>query len=519
MATQEYIFNRYSKYIQSEIKENPCVRDNKNELKYTNYQKFLEDYSYNNFSKDKNKGILLYHKVGSGKTITSILMSEKILEKDKYKKVIVMLPASLRVNYNTEIEKINVRNKDNYSFLSYNNPKLDLTEYNFNNKIIVIDEIQNLISMVKNKSKIGISIYKKLLSSDCKIIALSGTPVSNIPYEYAILLNLLRPNSFKLNNYDFIYEYINLENYSLKNDEKFYRNIKGLISYYSGHTNNRDIFPKSRFSLINCPFSDIQEKVYLSTTTKQKTIKKKEEDENKYKLLFELNTTEKDLNNFHIKSRLSSNSIYESLEDIKLENLLTYSTKYYYIMENIQKTKGNVVIYSNFINKGLLELEKILKLKGIENYKWIGGQTDEERQKILKKFNSSNDTQKVLLISKAGAEGLSLKNVRQLHILEPHWNVIRIKQIIGRVIRMCSHYSLPKEEQLVDIFMYLTTLSNTKKQTIDQYIHSISEKKLKILSNFEKMIEKSALDCKLFLSSNKDVDICHEEEKKILRNI
>ena len=198
---------------------------------------------------------------------------------------------------------------------------------------------------------------------------------------------------------------------------------------------------------------------------------------------------------------------------------MTHSIKYYHILKNIEKTKGNIVIYSNFINKGITELEKILQLKGIENYKWIGGQSDEERKKILRKFNSTGDTQKVLLISKAGAEGLSLKNVRQLHILEPHWNVIRTKQIIGRVIRMCSHYSLPKEEQLVDIFMYLTTLSNSKKQTIDEYIYHISENKLKILSNFEKNIEKGALDCKLFISNNKDVDICFEEEKKILRNI
>ena len=180
---------------------------------------------------------------------------------------------------------------------------------------------------------------------------------------------------------------------------------------------------------------------------------------------------------------------------------MTHSIKYYHILKNIEKTKGNIVIYSNFINKGITELEKILQLKGIENYKWIGGQSDEERKKILRKFNSTGDTQKVLLISKAGAEGLSLKNVRQLHILEPHWNVIRTKQIIGRVIRMCSHYSLPKEEQLVDIFMYLTTLSNSKKQTIDEYIYHISENKLKILSNFEKNIEKGALDCKLFISN------------------
>lgn len=30
------------------------------------------------------------------------------------------------------------------------------------------------------------------------------------------------------------------------------------------------------------------------------------------------------------------------------------------------------------------------------------------------------------MISKAGTEGISLQNVRQIHIMEPHWNEVRI---------------------------------------------------------------------------------------------
>ena len=32
------------------------------------------------------------------------------------------------------------------------------------------------------------------------------------------------------------------------------------------------------------------------------------------------------------------------------------------------------------------------------------------------------------MISSAGTEGLDLKNIRQIHIMEPYWNEIRIKQ-------------------------------------------------------------------------------------------
>ena len=42
----------------------------------------------------------------------------------------------------------------------------------------------------------------------------------------------------------------------------------------------------------------------------------------------------------------------------------------------------------------------------------------------------------IMIISSAGAEGISLKCVRQVHILEPYWNYVRLDQVLGRAIRM-----------------------------------------------------------------------------------
>ena len=63
-----------------------------------------------------------------------------------------------------------------------------------------------------------------------------------------------------------------------------------------------------------------------------------------------------------------------------------------------------------------------------------------------------------MLISPAGTEGLSLKNVRQVHIMEPYWNEVRITQMIGRGVRQCSHKDLPMEERHVDIYRYKSVL-------------------------------------------------------------
>ena len=38
-----------------------------------------------------------------------------------------------------------------------------------------------------------------------------------------------------------------------------------------------------------------------------------------------------------------------------------------------------------------------------------------------------------MMISPAGAEGINLNNVRQVHILEPYWNEVRIEQKITAI--------------------------------------------------------------------------------------
>ena len=62
---------------------------------------------------------------------------------------------------------------------------------------------------------------------------------------------------------------------------------------------------------------------------------------------------------------------------------------------------------------------------------------------------------KILLTTKTGVEGIDLKNVRQVHVVEPYWNPVRIKQVKGRAVRVGSHLQLPPKDRTVDIFFYL----------------------------------------------------------------
>ena len=136
---------------------------------------------------------------------------------------------------------------------------------------------------------------------------------------------------------------------------------------------------------------------------------------------------------------------------------------------------------------------------------------------------------KVLMITSSGAEGISLKNVRYVHITEPYWHPVRIHQVIGRARRICSHSDLPKELQTVNVFLYLMVFSETqltsdlsielrlkdiskkdKKKVItsDEYLYEISSIKEEINASLLQGVKESAIDCSIHTrasSSEKDV--------------
>ena len=120
---------------------------------------------------------------------------------------------------------------------------------------------------------------------------------------------------------------------------------------------------------------------------------------------------------------------------------------------------------------------------------------------------------RVILISQAGAQGLDLKNIRQVHIMEPFWHEVRIKQIIGRAVRYESHIDLPVKDRTVNVFRYISIftkeqenefinmLSGPKEQrekiTSDQYVQDIAFKKEEIIKETLKLMKESAVDCEL----------------------
>ena len=175
------------------------------------------------------------------------------------------------------------------------------------------------------------------------------------------------------------------------------------------------------------------------------------------------------------------------------KDLKELSPKMFQIMNNINKfTKidkssdeeapprtptGKILFYSDFRSDGGSEaFELVLKSNGYHKFDYKDPQTEKgkrytfvtgseggDERTINKEYfndekNKHGEYIQIMIISSAGAEGISLTCVRQVHILEPFWNYVRIDQVLGRAIRMKSHVDLPKEERNVEQYLYLSVL-------------------------------------------------------------
>ena len=234
-------------------------------------------------------------------------------------------------------------------------------------------------------------------------------------------------------------------------------------------------------------------------------------------------TIHDDINIFKTEYKFKFKQFWEghTKKSTLLNTLYACSCKMTAIMFYMLRSKGPILVYSNYVKMEGLELFKIYlnmlnyteygkeQNKPFLAYTEFHGEIDPEiRSKNLFNFNQEKNIDgsiiRVILISPAGAEGISLLNVRQVHVLEPYWNEVRIEQLIGRAVRQCSHKALPLEERKVDVFRYLAIRSDNKKDkdTTDQEIYDLAKAKSALIETFLKTLKEIAVDCELFKNHN-----------------
>jgi len=333
-----------------------------------------------------NKGILIYHGLGSGKTQTSIVIGEafkfrnvkggKIIEGRTDSVVLIVVPAALVNQYYSEIlgniedgviksatgqiiingERQFYLNEKLRNAISKNKESITLLQEKINNKegninklkeqilelehlnkglydhekkkvnsvyeILSHETFLNRVFKIKNgifvegeylhllQKRNGLLIideahglvsafgtnYRKLLLALryytdplFRVVLLTGSPIYDKPFEFGLLMNLLRPRMLFPETFEKFNE-VFIKDKQLVNRDLFKQMCSGYVSYFKG--GNPEAYPYKRVILMNHQMDTIQYSAYKNALFKEIEKDKKNASESKEEFLLKITTTE-----------------------------------------------------------------------------------------------------------------------------------------------------------------------------------------------------------------------------------
>lgn len=135
-------------------------------------------------------------------------------------------------------------------------------------------------------------------------------------------------------------------------------------------------------------------------------------------------------------------------------------------------------------------------------------QIPEEKHKILKNvFNNIENKDgkyiKIVIGSKVMNEGITLRNIKEIHVLDVHFSLGKVDQVIGRGIRFCTHLDIINDENpypKVEIYKYVISVKN--EISTEEQLYKKAEQKYKLIKETERILQEEAIDCPLNRNGN-----------------
>jgi hypothetical protein len=496
------------------------------------------------------RGMLIYHDMGVGKTMLAVSVMLALLD---IKQPVILVAKSLQQNFISTIDKLvddpilSTRVKKSLNFVSmdaYNSAdQMKTKSGNLNNKLLIVDEAHNFFKSIINSGgneTNARTLYEMIMGAyGLSILFLSGTPITKDPFELVPCMNMLTKAETLPLQYDTFYRHYITSDHKINNKNKLQNRLFGLVSFISFTKDvslNPNINPETFQFPKNLGISVERVEMSEAQYLKYVTIRDKEDKDSIKKStgtsLREHTTPALSLpsssskSSYHVESRQISNYAPNTGDFDKVS-----SAKIAHMMTVLKSRSMPVLIYSQFVKGGIDIIIKYLQQEGYEE--WLpnrlnnkilkpakrfaviaGRVTTENRTIIQEMFNRGDnmygDSIGVLLVSQTGAEGLDLKNVRQIHILEPYWDWARLKQIQARGIRKGSHLALPDTERDVKTYIYLSMPNKRiakyttfkEKNTIDERFLINAKRKNVLINEFLTALQEISVECVINNYSN-----------------
>jgi len=394
-----------------------------------------------------------------------------------------------------------------------------LKKLNNPNSLLIIDEAHRLVSAT------GTS-YRKLLFAltfhahpQFKTVLLSGSPIYDKPFEFGLMMNLLRPRIVFPDGYENFNEiFIDPETKNMVNIDLFRKMTSSYVSYFKG--GNPEAYPYKKITIMHHTMDPYQYSIYTDALGKEIEKDRLSTGANNEEFLVKMISSES--NNDEVSTSVFNNSRLfcniafpeivvgpeqlkskkgvrkavsdagltrlrqilfaeakqapkNKVKDSVLGKLREFSTKFAKVAELIESSPGPVFIYSNYVTYGVDAMAIIMSAIGYSSFPysgepgksffiWKGGVDSGDIENARNAFNSPENSDgskiKIMFGTQSVMEGVDFKAVRQLHILDPWWNDSRLQQIIARGIRLCSHKGVPSSQRVVDVFIHLSTLGS-----------------------------------------------------------
>lgn len=457
-----------------------------------------------------NRGLLVLHSTGSGKTLTATATMDAFWDTDKniifatsveasnsnppstfHKLAKTFFPRFQGKSLEQTKKEFERRKVKYFTFATLahyllianplkrvkTNSDVETHKSILNNAILIIDEVHNIFKPLPNQKLENNAVKEFLMDYNnphtrgLQIVILTATP-GDSPNDVVSLLNMIRDKKSDPIQIPNIKDYQDMERFSM--------NIRGLISYFD-MSQDYSRFPK--IIKVKPDKEPMSVKQYVKYSDSY--IKEPNSFKNANALM-----KENQFGKYYKHARKYSNMLYDIDQGMTINE---FSSKLPALLENIRKYPHEKhYIYSSFYEnrgygQGIIGIAKALETElGFEKLSVsnadkqkngfviepksryvlaISTELTESREKlksIVSAFNRPENAHgeyiQIFLASQGYNEGIDLKAIRHIHMFEPLLTFAAEKQTIGRAARFCSHQSLNRDagEWTVKIHKYIS---------------------------------------------------------------
>ncbi len=345
--------------------------------------------------------------------------------------------------------------------------KDELKELVNDKTFIVFDEIHRIKSITSEKYEVLMDVAKNTRYR----VALTGTP---LPNGYVDLYNII-----SLLHDDYTSDYFGMNISSLKTDDRTFKQIgiqneelNQLLKPFYIRVSKKDL---------NVPPAQPDHHIFVNVSKQEKELYEKIT--KNYKNSFERMIKFQEVGIIPFRCDEINNN--ENEETINVDNINIddfYTSKINTFLKVLSQSDSKCVVWCLFVDSIKL-ITKILQLKGYKAKAIYGSVSQDERDRIIDKFNYSNEVEIIVTNPATLAESVSLhKACHSAHYLEYNYNLYQYLQSRDRIHRLGL-----KENEITNYYLYVNQYTDNVEDSADyKILSSLKTKEKRMLNSIEK---------------------------------